>query len=220
MVITNALQALDVCVRSLEEILDVPLGTNSGKVAFSENTINDVRTIAEAAIYYRKKKDIGIIGGSVAGITGSVMSIVGAAILPFSFGVSLALVISGGVIGLVAAGAGIGFSIEKVIGDKNRVEEFKPHLEMFVDFNKLFAESTVTIHELLMFIRIKMDPKLFSETLISKQHERLVNIEKETKNIYRAADAEDDIYEKLKLIGICVKRVHMEIGELVKHMFT
>lgn len=128
--------------------------------------------------------------------------------------------ITGGVVGLAGAGTSIGFSIEKVIGDKSRVEKFKPHLEIFINFNKCFAESTVTIHDLLVFLRGHMNPGLFSEPLASKEKENLEKIEETINTLYIEIRKENDMYEKLKLIDTCVKKVHVDIGDVVKHLLT
>ncbi|XP_071833652.1 uncharacterized protein [Apostichopus japonicus] len=213
---TNALEALKFCVRCLNDILDLPLSTN--KNVFTEETIADVRKLAEAAIYFRKKRNYGVIGGSVAGLVGGAMSIAGAILIPFTFGTSIVLIASGAAVGLAGAGVNIGFSVEKVIGDKNRVEEFKPVLEMFVDFNKHFAKATVTIHLLKTFVESKIKQGINSRQLGSDELTQITNLKNELKQLYQSGENHMDIRQQFCLLDVCVQNIRTEMGDMLKHM--
>ncbi|XP_071835261.1 uncharacterized protein [Apostichopus japonicus] len=146
------------------------------------------------------------------------MSLAGAILIPFTFATSIALIASGAAVGLAGAGVNIGFSVEKAIGDKKRFKEFKPVLAMFVDFNKHFANATVTIHLLLKFVSSHMRPYLNSKQLGNDELTQKTKMENEINQLYQRGENHMNIHQQFCLLDGCVQNILTEMGDMLRHM--
>lgn len=217
---TNSLEALQFCESMLNKILDLPLKTSRQEHVFPQKTIDSLQEIAGKDFNNRKKKNVGIIGGSVTGITGGAMSILGVALIPVTGGLSLGLLVSGGIVAVAGAGTSIGFNVENYFGSKQRQEEFKPIFEMYIEFHKHFGEATIEIHELLNFIRKTMQSTLPSRALLPQQTEIITKIDREVQDLYEHSEEKATVPEKLRHLSNCVHNIYAEIGELIKVMVS
>ena len=106
------------------ELLDGMKKTSEDVVAFFKlyetwakerrDCIKEVRELAENIDWHHRNTNIAQLPTSAVGITGGVLSIVGLALIPVTFGVSLGLTIAGGVVGGVAAATGVGNTIADI----------------------------------------------------------------------------------------------------------
>lgn len=194
--------------------------TSRREYVFPQEKIDSLLEIAADDSYDRKKKNVGVIGGSVAGITGSAMSIAGVVLVPATYGLSLGLLVSGGVVAVGGAGTNIKFIVSHYFSSKQRQEEAKPIFEMYIEFHKHFGEATIEIHELLNFVRKTMQSTLPSRTLLPEQTEIITNIDREVKRLYELGGKEATVPEKLRHLSNCVHNIHADIGELIRYMVS
>lgn len=76
--------------------------------------IKEVREVAENIDWHHRNTNIVQLPTSAVGIAGGVLSIVGLALIPVTFGTSLGLTIAGGVVGGVAAFTGVGNAVADI----------------------------------------------------------------------------------------------------------
>ncbi|KAJ8050410.1 Apolipoprotein L4 [Holothuria leucospilota] len=119
------------------------------ELLFPSETIAILNDIANKYEKRRRIKSAGIIGGSIAGITGGVLAIVGTALIPLTFGASVGLIASGVAIGVAGSGVNIGFSIDKLIKDKSTKKDIETKLAQF----KLFQTNFMTALSNIILIK-------------------------------------------------------------------
>ena len=125
--------------RKAIELLDGIKKTSGDVVAFYKlyetwakerrHCIKELRELAENIDWHHRNSNVVQLPTSAVGIAGGVLSIVGLALIPVTFGVSLGLTIAGGVVGGVAAATGVGNAIADIGITINRSKKAKTYIE-------------------------------------------------------------------------------------------
>lgn len=122
-----------------------PLGNVDSYDIFDQKAIDLLCKISNEIERNRTRKNLGVAGGAVAGIVGGGLVIAGTALIPFTFGASVGLMIAGGTIGAAGAGFSVGFSLEKLFKDKKRVKIVHPALDKFIEIQKELATTVALL---------------------------------------------------------------------------
>ncbi|PIK45054.1 hypothetical protein BSL78_18080 [Apostichopus japonicus] len=138
-------EAFLLCEKDGNRLLNFSLEKVQNAEVFPTTVVEMLRTVAKEVEKNRRKKNIGVIGGSVTSIAGGAIAIAGAILIPFTFAISTSLLVSGAVVGLVGGGVSMGFSLNKFFNDKKRKNAIKPALNTFVVFQKRLALCVVNV---------------------------------------------------------------------------
>ncbi|XP_032837184.1 apolipoprotein L3-like [Petromyzon marinus] len=108
-----------------------------------EETIQNLQGMVQAIRERQKNVNIAKVTGSATGIVGGIMSIVGLALIPVTFGASLGLIIGGAAIGVAGGITGAGASIALTV--LNRMDSTEAQELLTQD-----TELSVRLHEAMV----------------------------------------------------------------------
>ncbi|KAJ8032703.1 hypothetical protein HOLleu_26302 [Holothuria leucospilota] len=212
-------EALEEIEEIIKLILKCPFGQCNYSQIFHEEAIELLREVAEKSEINRRKKNVGVIGGSSAGIVGGFLAILGAALTPVTFGASVGLIAAGTAVGAAGAFVSIGFSLDKFFSDKDRGKLVQPTLERFVQFQKNLGTTVALLKVAMDVVRDQRSRHSQMDlTMPLRVRRKLSHIVEDLDHLKKQVEEEDqfDAYEFIKDLSYFAEQLIDSLNEMLR----
>lgn len=209
------------CEELSRQLLNWKLDSVPKQRIFDEDTIRLLKKTSIEIEENRRRKNFGVIGGSSVSVVGGVMSIVGAALIPVTFGASIGLLASGISISVAGTAISIGFSFDKIVKDRMRRNKTKECLKNFIDFQGKLLKSIANIFAARAEIhRLRLEKEIcIVEANVCDAIKRYIvkNDAGHTVDIVNLTDVLTEILKQSEALIKCLQEVEQIIGKDLLH---